>query len=468
MSKMYKILDCHPGIFRAYDIRGLVDEQLNENVYFSIACAMAKILKNLGRHQIVLAWDGRLTSLDYANALEQGLGLHGIEVVRLGLVPTALMYYATAKLGIDSGLMVTGSHNPKEYNGLKIVLAGQTARQEEIQDIFQAIQLLQKDKNYPWVNYGSKEVDILSPYVEEIVGDIQLKRPLKVIADYGHGVGAVIGNTILEKLGCEVISLFDTVDGTFPAHHPDPTVPKNLIDLQQALKVHGADVGVAFDGDADRLGVVSAEGEIIWPDRLMLVLARDVLKRKPGASIVYDVKCSKQLKDGIIDAGGRAIMSPTGHSLVKKIMRDEKAELAGEMSGHIFFKERWYGFDDGIYSACRLLEILSQFTSMTELLATLPSTPCSTPEIKIDIPEDKKFQFMLTFANDAKFENASLITIDGLRLEFEFGWGLLRASNTSPCLVSRFEASNEENLLNIQKLFKEQILKIDPSLIIPF
>lgn len=468
MSKKYKIVNCHPAIFRAYDIRGLVDEQLNEDVYFTIACAFACILKKRGRHQAVIAWDGRLTSLDYANALEQGLVLNGIEVTRLGLVPTALMYYATSKFDIDTGLMVTGSHNPKEYNGLKIVLAGQTARQEEIQTIFEEIQRLQPTQTYPFVSHDTKQVDILGPYVEEIVGDIQLVRPLKIVVDYGHGAGAVIGNELLKRIGCEVISLFDTVDGTFPAHHPDPTIPKNLVDLQNVLKVSDADIGLAFDGDADRLGVVAPDGEIIWPDRLMLILARDVLKRKPGSTIVYDVKCSKQLKDEILDAGGRAMMSPTGHSLVKKIMRDEEAELAGEMSGHIFFKDRWYGFDDGIYSACRFLEILSQFSSMKNLLETLPSTPFSTPEIKIDIAEDKKFQFMHTFANQAQFENASLITIDGLRLEFEFGWGLLRASNTSPCLVSRFEATSEENLLSIQKLFKDQILKIDPSLLIPF
>lgn len=468
MKKYYQIIETNPSIFRAYDIRGLVDSQLNENVYFTIGFALARILKQLNREKIAIAYDGRLTSQSYARALEQALSGQDIRVTLLGVVPTACMYYATHHLDMDCGLMVTGSHNPKEYNGLKLVLAGQTAQQEQIQEILAETQKLEKGLLFAEENYPTVEVDIITPYVQEILGDIRLNRPLKVIADFGHGVGAVMGPALFQKLGCELISLFDTVDGSFPAHHPDPTIPKNLEDLQKALSTYQADIGLAFDGDADRLGVVTPEGEIIWPDRVMLILARDVLKRKPNAKIVYDVKCSKQLKEGILQAGGQPIMSPTGHSLVKGIMRTEKAELAGEMSGHIFFKERWYGFDDGLYSACRLLEILSQFPTTQALFATLPPTPVSTPELKIEIAEDKKFQFMHSFAELAKFDDAELITIDGLRLEFKNGWGLLRASNTSPCLVSRFEAQSEADLAFIQALFKQEIHKIDASLILPF
>lgn len=468
MDKTYQTIEINPSIFRAYDIRGLVDLQLNENVYFTIGLALAHILKNHDRHKIAIAWDGRLSSWSYAHALEQALGYQNIQVTLLGMVPTACMYYATHYLDMDCGLMVTGSHNPKEYNGLKMVLAGQTAQQEQIQEIWAQTQKLDKGLSVAEQNYHPHEVDIVTPYIQEILGDVHLSRPLKVIADFGHGVGAGMGPELFKKLGCELISLYDTVDGNFPAHHPDPTIPKNLEDLQKSLKIYQADIGLAFDGDADRLGVVTPEGEIIWPDRIMLILARDVLKRKPHAKIVYDVKCSKQLKEGILQAGGQAIMSPTGHSLVKGIMRTEKAELAGEMSGHIFFKERWYGFDDGLYSACRLLEILSQFPTTEALFATLPPTPITTPELKIEIAEDKKFQFMLAFAESAKFEEAEIITIDGLRLEFKNGWGLLRASNTSPCLVSRFEAQSEADLVYIQALFKQEIHKIDASLILPF
>ena len=468
MNKTYQIIEINPSIFRAYDIRGLVDSQLSEDVYFTIGFALARILKKHHRQKIAIAWDGRLTSRSYAHALAQALSYQNIQVTFLGMVPTACMYYATHYLDMDCGLMVTGSHNPKEYNGLKIVLAGQTAHQEQIQEILAETQKLEKGLSVSEEKYDIHEVDIVTPYIEEILGDVHLTRPLKVIADFGHGVGAGIGPELFKQLGCELISLFDTVDGNFPAHHPDPTIPKNLEDLQKALRNYQADIGLAFDGDADRLGVVTPEGEIIWPDRVMLILARDVLKRKPKSKIVYDVKCSKQLKEGILQAGGQPIMSPTGHSLVKGIMRAEKAELAGEMSGHIFFKERWYGFDDGLYSACRLLEILSQFPTSNALFATLPPTPISTPELKIEIAEHKKFQFMHSFAELAKFEDAELITIDGLRLEFKNGWGLLRASNTSPCLVSRFEAQSEADLVYIQALFKQEIHKIDANLILPF
>lgn len=468
MEKYYQLVDCDTTIFRAYDIRGIVEHQLNENVYFTVGFAIANILKRMQRQEVLLAWDGRLTSPEFSQALEQGLRANQIKVVKLGLMPTALMYFGTCFSSIDSGLMVTGSHNPKNYNGLKIVLGGQTLAQEGIAEIFEHVQTLPKGRSFKALPEPSDELDMLTPYLDYIVSDIKLSRPLKVIIDYGHGAGAVAGPQLFERMGCEVIGLYDEVDGNFPAHHPDPTIPENLVALQQALEKHGADIGLAFDGDADRLGVVTREGEIIWPDRLMMLFARDVLSRKPGSTIVYDVKCSKQLKDVIEKAQGIAMMSPTGHSLVKGIMKKQKAELAGEMSGHIFFKDRWFGFDDGIYSACRFLEILSQYPNMDVLMNTLPENPVSTAEIKIDISEDKKFNFMERFKNSVQFEQAELVTIDGIRVEFVDGWGLLRASNTSPCLVSRFEADSIEALLRIQQAFKNQILTIDEDMKVPF
>lgn len=468
MEKIYQLVDCEATVFRAYDIRGIVGQQLNENVYFTVGYAIADILKQMQRHQVLLAWDGRLSSPEFSQALEQGLRANQIQVVKLGLMPTALMYFGTCFSAIDSGLMVTGSHNPKDYNGLKIVLGGQTLAQAGIAEIFEKVQQLPKGKTFKAISESSDELDMLSPYLDYIHNDIKLSRPLKVIIDYGHGAGAVAGPQLFERLGCEVIGLYDEVDGHFPAHHPDPTIPENLVALQKALAEYGADVGLAFDGDADRLGVVTKEGEIIWPDRLMMLFARDVLTRKPGSTIVYDVKCSKQLKDVIEQAQGVAMMSPTGHSLVKGIMKKQHAELAGEMSGHIFFKDRWFGFDDGIYSACRFLEILSQYSDMDAVLATLPENPVSTAEIKIEIPEEKKFNFMERFKNTVEFEQAELVTIDGIRVEFVDGWGLLRASNTSPCLVSRFEADNIEALLRIQQAFKNQILSIDEEMNVPF
>lgn len=468
MEKIYQLVDCEATVFRAYDIRGIVGQQLNENVYFTVGYAIADILKQMQRHQVLLAWDGRLSSPEFSQALEQGLRANQIQVVKLGLMPTALMYFGTCFSTIDSGLMVTGSHNPKDYNGLKIVLGGQTLAQAGIAEIFEKVQQLPKGQTFKAISEPSDELDMLSPYLNYIHNDIKLSRPLKVIIDYGHGAGAVAGPQLFERLGCEVIGLYDEVDGHFPAHHPDPTIPENLVALQKALAEHGADVGLAFDGDADRLGVVTKDGQIIWPDRLMMLFARDVLSRKPGSTIVYDVKCSKQLKDVIEQAQGVAMMSPTGHSLVKGIMKKQHAELAGEMSGHIFFKDRWFGFDDGIYSACRFLEILSQYSDMDAVLATLPENPVSTAEIKIEIPEEKKFNFMERFKNTVEFEQAELVTIDGIRVEFADGWGLLRASNTSPCLVSRFEADSIEALLRIQQAFKNQILSIDEEMNVPF
>jgi phosphomannomutase len=468
MTTTYQIVSAEKTIFRAYDIRGIVDCQLNENVYFTLGIALAKMLKTLGRNQVHLAWDGRLTGPSYSKALFHGLSYENIEVSQIGLAPTALMYFATEFTEIDSGLMITGSHNPKDYNGLKIVLAGKTLAQDDIQYIYNIIQTLDIGKTIEVVEKPAQVIDMLEPYLAYILKDIKLKRKLKIVVDYGHGAGAIVGPRLFSSLNCEVISLYDNLDGHFPAHHPDPTIEENLIDLQQAVRREQADIGLAFDGDADRLGVVSSDGEIIWPDRVMMFFAREVLSRKPQSTIVYDVKCSKQLKDLILKENGQPIMSPTGHSLVKAIMKTHQAELAGEMSGHIFFKDRWFGFDDGIYSACRLLEILSSYSNMPALVASIPDNPVATPEIKIEISEHKKFNFMEKLKLLTPPKGADVITVDGIRLEFLDGWGLLRASNTSPCLVTRFEAKDQLSLKLIQTIFRDMILQVDVELNVPF
>lgn len=464
IQAQYQICPVEPSIFRAYDIRGIVGSQINSDVFYTIASAIGYRLHALGRTQIVLARDGRLTSPDLAQAICAGLLDSGIDVVDLGAVPTPVMYYATHVTGIDSGIMVTGSHNPSDYNGIKIVLAGTTLAQDEIQTLYALIQTNTRQQGQ-----GQYQVrEMLPDYSQRILRDVKLDRPLRVVADCGSGIGGVIVPLLLRQLGCEVIDLYCEVDGRFPHHHPDPSVEANLVDLKAAVQMHKADLGLAFDGDADRLGVVTDQGTLIWPDRLLMFYASYILRTNPNATIVYDVKCSRHLTQVIKDAGGKAKMCPTGHSLVKKVMKDEDAILAGEMSGHIFFKDRWYGFDDAVYSACRLLELLSQSLSTVEDQFYLIPNSIATPEIKIPIFDEKKFILMQSFAERAQFPNAELIHIDGVRVEFPHGWGLLRASNTTPCLVARFEAHNEQGLQEIQALFRSQLRALDDTLSIPF
>ncbi len=461
---IYQICPVDPSIFRAYDIRGIVGSQINEHVFYTIAKAIGYRLHALGRTQMVLAKDGRITSPELAKALSAGLLDSGIDVVDLGAVPTPVMYYATHVTGIDSGVMITGSHNPSDYNGIKIVLAGTTLAQDDIQILYELIQT----KSWQQGQGTYQTLANLEDYSQRIVSDVVLQRPLRVVADCGNGIGGVIVPMLLRQLGCEVIELYCEVDGDFPNHHPDPSVEANLLDLKAAVQMHQADLGLAFDGDADRLGVITNQGKLIWPDRLLMFYAPHILRTNHAATIVYDVKCSRHLTQVIQDAGGIAKMCPTGHSLVKKVMKDECAALAGEMSGHIFFKDRWYGFDDAVYSACRLLEILSQSQrSVDEQFLDVPDS-LTTPEIKISIYEDKKFPFMESFTQNAQFPDAELIYIDGLRVEYAHGWGLLRASNTTPCLVARFEAENAHGLEEIQALFREQLHALDATLEIPF
>lgn len=388
----------------------------------------------------------------------------GISVIDLGAAATPVMYYATNTTDVDCGLMVTGSHNPSDYNGIKMVLAGKTLVHTDIAELYNLIEARASQNGQG----KSLSFDIMPDYINRILSDIKVHRPLKVVVDCGNGIAGPVIPKIIEALGCEVIPLFCEIDGRFPNHHPDPTIEANLVDLKAAIRRHQADIGLAFDGDADRLGVVTNKNEVIWPDRLLMLYALDVLKRNKGGTIVYDVKCSSHLSRVIEEAGGVAKMCPTGHSIVKGIMKEEQAVLAGEMSGHIFFKDRWYGFDDALYSACRLLEIVSlSAKSLSEQFAAIPNS-VNTPEIKIPIAEEDKFKFMQRFSEQAQFPEAKVITIDGLRVEFAKGWGLLRASNTTPCLVARFEAEDKASLQQIQALFKTQLQHVDASLAVSF
>lgn len=452
------------SVFRAYDIRGVIGKQLDANAFYSIGKAVAYRLLELGRQAIFIARDGRLTSEELASALTAGLIESGVDVFDLGAVATPVMYFATCTQAIDSGLMVTGSHNPADYNGIKLVLAGTTLAHEDIDALYELVM------NGTFVSgVGSYQtISLLDSYHDRMLSDMILARPLKVVVDCGNGIAGATIPLVLERLGCEVIPLFCEVDGRFPNHHPDPTVEENLMDLREAVATHRADLGLAFDGDADRLGVLTNEGEIIWPDRLMMLYAIEVLSRNPGATIVYDVKCTQHLSRVIETAGGIPRMCPTGHSIVKKIMKQEQAVLAGEMSGHLFFKDRWYGFDDALYSACRLLEIVSRSTQTISAQCSVIPNSVNTPEIKIPMLDEMKATFMQRFSEQAYFPEARLIAIDGLRVEFAHGWGLLRASNTTPCLVARFEAEDSASLGTIQALFKQQLYAIDSELVLPF
>lgn len=460
----YESCFVHRNVFRAYDIRGIVGEDLDVHSYYSIGRALSCQLRALQRNAIFLGRDGRLSSESLATALKQGLLDSGIDVIDLGAVATPVVYYATAVHPVDSGLMVTGSHNPAEYNGLKIVLAGNTLRQKDMDKLYEAVQ------NKAMVEGKGEEttLDILEEYSARVVSDIEMLRPLKVVVDCGNGVVGPVAPAVLTRLGCTVIPLFCEVDGRFPNHHPDPTIESNLEALKAAVAAHNADLGIAFDGDADRLGLVTNLGEMICPDRLMMLCAKELLARNPGASIVYDVKCSTHLATIIKTSGGKALMCPTGHSIVKAFMKETNAALAGEMSGHIFFKDRWYGFDDALYAACRILEIIAaQPLSVDACFKAIPNS-VNTPEIKIAISETQKFSFMERFCASADFPGGTKIDLDGLRVEFTKGWGLVRASNTTPCLVARFEAEDLDNLRTIQALFRAQLHKVDPELALSF
>ncbi|MDI3259127.1 MAG: phosphomannomutase/phosphoglucomutase [Sinobacteraceae bacterium] len=455
------------GIFRAYDVRGVVGKTLTAEVARVLGQAIGALMREKQLTEIVVGRDGRLSGPELAGALADGLRAAGIDVIDVGAVPTPVIYYATYRFETGSCVAVTGSHNPPDYNGFKIMVGGETLSEGAIQDLYRRI----RAGDLPGDGHGGlRQVEIVPDYIERITSDVQAERALKVVVDCGNGIPGAVAPQVLEGIGCEVIPLYCEVDGHFPNHHPDPSDPHNLEDLILAVKKTGADLGVAFDGDGDRLGVVSREGEIIYPDRLLMLFARDVLSRRPGATIIYDVKCTGHLKEEILAAGGSPLMWRTGHSLIKAKMRETGAELAGEMSGHFFFKERWYGFDDGIYAGARLLEILAgdpAGRSPEEIFATLPKG-VSTPELKIPMAEGEHYRFIEKFKQAAHFEGATLVTIDGVRADWPDGWGLVRASNTTPVLVLRFDADDKAALKRIQDAFRAELLKVEPNLKLPF
>ncbi|MDT8449558.1 MAG: phosphomannomutase/phosphoglucomutase [Wenzhouxiangellaceae bacterium] len=452
------------SIFRAYDIRGVVGDTLSPEIAEAIGRAIGSEARSRDLGRIAVARDGRLSGAELLAALSRGLTSTGIDVIDVGAVPTPVLYFAAQEVGGGSGVMVTGSHNPPDYNGFKIVLGGDTLFGDAITALHRRLEAGDLVDGEGQVS----EQRVTGKYIERISSDIQLERPLKIVADCGNGIAGAVAPDLLEAIGAEVIPLYAEVDGTFPNHHPDPGDPATLEDLKLCVRNFSADVGVAFDGDGDRLGVVAPDGEIIYADRLMMLFARDVLSRNAGAPVIFDVKCSSLLKDEIEKAGGKPIMSRTGHSYLKQRLRQEQAPLAGEMSGHFFFGERWYGFDDGLYSAARLLEILAADTrDSSEILAALPKAE-STPELKVEMKEGEPHPFVREFQRRARFEGAEINTTDGVRADFEDGFGLLRASNTTPVLVLRFEGIDRKALGRIQKAFRDAMLEIDPSLKLPF
>lgn len=458
--------DVDASIFRMYDIRGVVDTTLPPSVARVIGRAIGSEARERGLKEIVVGRDGRLSGPGLAAALIAGLREAGVDVIDIGAVPTPVTYFACHHLNTGSGISVTGSHNPPNYNGFKIVLGGETLAEDAIQGLYRRI----VERRFSSGMGGLQSIDVSADYLSRITDDIQLERPLKVVVDCGNGIPGALAPSLLEGIGCEVHALFCEVDGNFPNHHPDPSEPANLQDLIAFVQSTGADLGLAFDGDGDRLGVVTAEGEIIFPDRLLMLFAMDILTRDPGATLIYDVKCTGRLQPLILQHGGVPLMWRTGHSLIKAKMRETGAALAGEMSGHFFFSERWYGFDDGLYAAARLMEILASDPLERKPQAVFDGLPkgVATPELKVPMEEGEHYRFIEAFREQASFEGARLTTIDGLRADWSDGFGLVRASNTTPVLVLRFEADTEVALARIQDAFRRQLLAVRGDLALPF
>lgn len=479
-----------PSIFKAYDIRGIVGKTLNADIARQIGQAFGSAVRANGEHQVVIGRDGRLSGPELTAALAAGLQESGIDVIDLGMVATPLVYFATHTLEARSGIMVTGSHNPPDYNGFKMVLSGAAIYGDAIQALYQTI----VSGAYAKGAGGYRQHDIGAAYLARIVDEVKLARPMKIAVDCGNGVAGAFAGDLYRALGCEVTELFCEVDGAFPNHHPDPAHPENLQDVIRCLKQTDAEIGLAFDGDGDRLGVVTKQGNIIYPDRQLMLFAQDVLTRHPGAPILYDVKCTRHLAAWIENCGGQPLMWKTGHSLVKAKMRETNAPLGGEMSGHIFFKDRWYGFDDGLYAGARLLELLSRHADPATILDALPQSP-STPELHLHMAEGENFTLVEQLQRGAVISSSSsssssssissastvsalstpffpnaerCITIDGVRAEYADGFGLARPSNTTPVVVLRFEAESPEALARIQQEFRQAILSIKPEATLPF
>jgi len=458
-------MNISPAIFRAYDIRGVVTDTLTPAVVREVGRAFASECHERGITRAVVARDGRLSGPDLIEALSNGMQASGLEVIDIGMVPTPVLYFATHHLETGTGIMVTGSHNPPEYNGLKMVIGGDALFGDGITALYTR---LQEGKLHEGSG-GYSTADILQDYLDRILGDVKLKRKMRIGYDCGNGVAGTAAPQLFDSLGCESEALFTTVDGNFPNHHPDPAKLENLEDLVKVVKDNQLEVGLAFDGDGDRVGVIDDKGQVIWPDRQMVLFARDVLTRNPGARIIYDVKCSKVLPAAIEAAGGEPDMWKTGHSFIKARIKETGALLGGEMSGHMFFKERWYGFDDALYAAARLLEILSaDKRPASEIFGEIPNS-INTPELGVTLDRDgAQHDFITAFTEKAKFDGAKLTTIDGVRADYPDGWGLVRASNTTPSLVIRFEADSEEALKRIQDEFRVAMQQTDSSVAIPF
>ena len=451
-------------IFRAYDIRGIAGKVLTAAVVREIGRALGALGLARGTSTFAVGRDGRLSGHELCGALMDGLNAAGADVIDIGMVPTPVAYFAAHHLGCRSAVMVTGSHNPGEYNGLKMVVAGDTLSGEEIQGLRRRIESGMSVSG----NGKRTRENVLDAYVERIVGGVKLARPFKVALDCGNGVAGVVAPRLFRRLGCEVTELFSEVDGRFPNHHPDPSKLENLSSLVQELKTGPAELGLAFDGDGDRLGVVTKSGRIIFPDRQLMLYAKDVLSRNPGAEIIYDVKCTRLLAPWIERHGGRPLIWKTGHSLVKAKLKQTGAPLAGEMSGHIFFKDRWYGFDDALYCGARLLEILSREQDPNRVLESLPDAP-STPELNWQLAEGEPHAIMAKLQGLKPFSGASrVVTIDGVRAEYEDGFGLARASNTSPVIVLRFEGNTVQALARIQEEFRKALQPLKPDAALPF
>ena len=445
-------MDISSSIFKAYDIRGIVEKELTPEVVKLIGMAIGSESIAQGERGIVVGRDGRLTGPMLSESLISGLIESGCHVVDIGMVPTPLVYFATYTKGASSGVMVTGSHNPPEYNGFKIMIAGETLAADKIQNLYSRI----VNQQFSSGSGSSTSINIDQDYMDTIKSDIVLERELNIVVDCGNGIAGNIAPKLFESLGAKVTKLFCLVDGRFPNHHPDPSNPENLEDLIKEVIDTGADLGLAFDGDGDRLGLVDNNGNVIWADRQMILYSRDVLSRKPGAKIIFDVKCSSLLPKDILEHGGEPIMSRTGHSFIKNKLKETDAELGGEMSGHIFFKDRWYGFDDALYTAARLLEIISKTDkTCAEIFAELPSS-VSTPEINIHFDKQgQQYDAMDALYKNVDFPGSEINTLDGVRVDYENCWGLVRASNTTPCLVLRFEGSDKEALNSIKSQFKD-------------
>jgi len=451
-------------IFKAYDIRGIVGKTLTADIVRQVGRALGSLAVEQGQTAIAVGRDGRLSGPELAGALMDGICAAGCDAIDIGCVPTPVTYFAAWELGCNSCVSVTGSHNPPDYNGLKMVIGGTTLALDAIQDLRKRIAA----GHFTSGHGKRRSADVRAAYVERIVGDVQLARPLKIVMDCGNGVAGAVAPELFKRLGCEIVPLYCEVDGKFPNHHPDPSKPENLADVVRMLKETDAELGIAFDGDGDRLGVVTKDGEIIYPDRQLMLFAADVLSRVPGGTVIYDVKCTRLLAPWIRKHGGVPLMWNTGHALVKAKLKETGAPLAGEMSGHTFFKERWYGFDDGLYTGARLLEILSRSADANAPLKALPDSP-STPELNIKMAEGEPFALIDKLKAEGKFPGAEqVVTIDGVRAEYADGFGLARPSNTTPVVVLRFEADDDRALSRIQSAFRDALNAVWPGVKLPF